>query len=151
EILQRLDELAVKADLIQSEPSAELIRVIRAWCVGLSRPPPGPTGSGIRSEGLRYDANVGVHRLLHMVTAYLWDDDAEVLRLTNVLRGNPVIQSNPLHASFYALFTILSATRARHRLSSRRLHALVHRLEQFEAIRPPNFRSMLALARAEVA
>lgn len=149
EIERRLSTCETVAEQIGSDSSRELVRVVRAWCRGLSEHPEAASATIDEAE-LRYDSYRGVHRLLKMVTCYLWDRDDEVCSLAKLLRGNQVVQSNPLHASFYALFSILAACRSRRRFGRRAARRLVERLRRFEAIRSDNFRSMFLLASAEV-
>jgi predicted ATPase len=151
DIEKRLDACAVTAEQIASEPSSELIRVIRAWCRQLSKPTDVSSSGVVRPEDIRYDSYVGVHRMLQMATAYLWHDDHEVLRLAKLLRGNVVVQSNPFHASFYALFAALGTCRMGGRGAAGKANRLLTRLRRFAEIFPPNFSSLLRLAEAEVA
>jgi predicted ATPase/two-component sensor histidine kinase len=148
ELAQRLDGCASVAEQISSPSSRELIQVIRAWVTSLAKGP-GPAAAQPDPCELKFDSSVGIDRLLGMATAYLWNDDRDVLRLSRLLQSNPVSQSNPLHASFHALFTLLSLCRLRR--SPGRVRKLIARIERFESIYPPNFRSMLLLARAEEA
>jgi predicted ATPase/GAF domain-containing protein len=150
EIERKLDACAVSAERIGSETSATLIRVIRAWCKALSLGPRSP--HAVLPADVKLEAShVGVQGMLQMITSYLWDDDAEVLRLAKSLRGHNVVQGNPLHATLYALFQALSLCRARGKNGYRKAARLLGPVRKFAAIFPANFRSMLLLGEAELA
>lgn len=149
EIERRLGVCESVAERIGSDASRELVRVVRAFCRSLSEHPSAPSAS-IDERAIRYESYLGVHRLLRMVNCYLWDKDDEVLQLAKALRGNQVVQSNPLHASFYALFSVLAACRSVKSYQRRVARRLTARLARFDSIQNQNFKSMLLLATAEV-
>ncbi|HKO93575.1 MAG TPA: hypothetical protein VJU61_20620, partial [Polyangiaceae bacterium] len=148
EIERRLDSYAATAARIGSESSSELIGIIRAWCKALREGASDPTRP-LGPLEVRFDSYLGVHGLLSMSVAYLAGDDERVLGLAAGLRKNQVIQSNPLHASLFALFYLLSACRKRQLRARLSVQRALTRVARFEAIFPANFRSMLRLMEAE--
>jgi predicted ATPase/GAF domain-containing protein len=149
EIERRLDACRVGAERISSEPSLELIAIIRGWCRSLIDGP--QVAAGPTLAELRFDSYVGVHLMLQMVTRYLWDDHQGVIELLGKLSDNVVIQSNPLHAAHYALFGALSLCRQAPGRAAGKIRALVQKVARFERIYSANFRSALLLLEAEVA
>ncbi|HET9932651.1 MAG TPA: histidine kinase, partial [Polyangiaceae bacterium] len=149
EIERRLGVCDNVAERIGSDASRELVRVVRAFCRALVEHPNAPSAS-IDDRAIRYDSYLGVHRLLRMVVCYLWDRDDDVRELAKALRGNQVVQSNPLHASFYSLFSVLAAARSPKGFQKRVARRMLARLARFDSIQSQNFKSMLLLATAEL-
>ncbi|HXJ19726.1 MAG TPA: AAA family ATPase [Polyangia bacterium] len=149
DIEHRLETCAKMAHQISSGPSEELIRIIRHWCADLSRSSD-VAASALGPENIQYKSYVGVYQMLQMASCYLWRDEQRVMEIARQLRRNIVIQSNPLHAAFYALFTVLGGCYGSRMRASGLVRASMRRLRAIAAVYPRNFRSMLRLAQAEV-
>ncbi len=134
-----------EARQVRAESTLELVALVREWAGKLSEDVARP----LADFPITFPSYIGVRGLLSMELEYLWEHDDQVLSIAESIRKDVVTRANPLHAATYGLFLVMAQCRGPRRLDRDGRRAL-KTLARFAAIYPPNFRSLLSLAQAEV-